>query len=196
MPVPFRDLLQEDAAGGAAGFLRVLPGAEVGRYLGALFLINALGEPLEFTFNRIQIAQRFLWRPDGLRRHAAHRLASSLFEICPRVPDVLLCLTDEIQPEFFTDELAVSVPVARIARGDAIVGQIAAEEKEVTDREEPVQLFWQGRQPESGSPEQTLVERLATRSLLVEPFERARVGLLEAYDLRSQGDETADGLVG
>lgn len=198
MPVPFRDL-QEDAAGGVAGFLRFLPDKDKdeGKYLGALFLINALGEPLEFTYNQLEIVQRFLWRRDGLRRHAARRLASSLFEICPRVPDLLLCLADEVEPELFTQELEVSIPVARLAEEAAIVGQVATETRERLGYEQTVQLFWQSRQPEPGSPERTLVERLATRGLLLEPFERARIGLHEVYGARGRGDETdGDRLVG
>jgi len=196
VPVPFRDL-QGDAAGGVAGFLRVLPDEDEGHYMGALFLINALGEPLEFTYNRLEIVQRFLWRRDGLRRHAARRLASSLFEICPRVPDLLLCLAEEVEPELFTQELEVSIPVARLAGETAIVGQVAIEERELLGHEERVQLFWQGRQPEPGSPQRPLVERLAARGLLLEPFERARAGLHEVYGARGREAESdGDRLVG
>lgn len=189
--------MQEDAAGGVAAFLRILPDEDEGHYVGALFLINALGEPLEFTYNRVEIVQRFLWRRDMLRRHAARRLASSLFEICPRVPDLLFCLAEEFEPELFTQELEVSIPVARVAGEAAIIGQVATEERELVGHEEPVHLFWQGRRPEPESPERALVERLAARGLLLEPFERARAGLHEVYGARGRGDEAdGDHLVG
>lgn len=191
MPVPYRDALQEAETRGVAAFLRVLPDSGEGRYLGALFLVNALGEPVEFTYNRIEVLQRFLWRRDGLRRHAARRLTASLLEICPRAPDLMFCLADEVEPELFAEELEVSIPVARIAKGLAVVGQAGTEERELLEADEPLQLFWQGRQPEAGSPERLLVERLASRGLLLEPFDRAGVGLDEVYRL-TKGDGGGD----
>jgi hypothetical protein len=189
MPVPYRDLLQGQAEAGVAAFLRILPDPDEGRYLGALFLVNALGEPLEFAYNRVEIVQRFLWRRDGLRRYAARRLASSLFEICPRVPDLLLCLAEEVGPELFTQELELSIPVARVAAETVVVGHVATEERELLNSEEHVQVFWQGRQPEPGSLERALLEHLATRGLILEPFERARVGLREVYGEKVSVDD-------
>ena len=87
MPVPFRydDELEHL---GAAAFLRIDP--DEGSYRGALFLIDARGEPLEFAYNRVDVLNRFLWREEQLRRHVCRRLAAALLEICPRVPSVLL----------------------------------------------------------------------------------------------------------
>jgi len=74
VPVPFRDEADPDRFGSAA-FLRIVPADDGDAVLGALFLVNARGEPVEFTYNRLEIVQRFLWRADDLRRHAARRLA-------------------------------------------------------------------------------------------------------------------------
>jgi len=103
----------------------------------------------------------------------------------------MFCLADEVEPELFAEELEVSIPVARIAKGLAVVGQAGTEEQELLEAEEPLQLFWQGRQPEAGSPERLLVERLASRGLLLEPFDRAGVGLGEVYRL-TKGDGGGD----
>lgn len=191
MPIAFRDRDELESLG-AAGFLRFLPAEGGGGYLGALFLVDARSEPVEFSYNRIDVPQRFLWRAQDLRRHVARRLAASLFEICPRVPSVLLCRADEVEAELFTDELEVAIPVARVAGADALVGQAAAEAREVMAGEAPVQVFWVGRQPHEDEPARRLVAHLAARGLLLEPFERAAFGLREVYRL-GEGDERVVG---
>ncbi|MGI9180211.1 MAG: hypothetical protein ACR2H9_06900 [Longimicrobiaceae bacterium] len=189
MPIPFRDTEEQESLG-AAGFLHFLPLAEENAYLGALFLVNARSEPLEFSYNRIDLPQRFLWRGADLRRHAVRRLAASLFQICPRVPGVLLCLAEEVDAELFTEELQLSVPVARLAEEAALVGQAAAEEREVLAEERPVQVFWISGRPPEESPAYRIVAHLAARGLLLEPFERAAMGLREVYRLdEDEGDE-------
>ncbi|MBI4544760.1 MAG: hypothetical protein HY703_06180 [Gemmatimonadetes bacterium] len=192
MPIHFRDAEQIESLG-SAGFLRFLPLDNDGTYLGALFLVNARSEPLEFSYNRIDVPQRFLWRKQDLRRHIARRLAASLFEICPRVPSVLLCLADEVEVELFSEELELSVPAARLAAGTSPVGQAAGEEREVLSEDEPVQVFWIGGRPPDEAPARRMVLRLAARGLLIEPFERAATGLREVYRLEAKEDE---GVVG
>ena len=132
MPVPFREVADLDRLGSAA-FLRILLAEGDDAFLGALFLVNAAGEPVEFTYNRLEIVQRFLWRSEDLRRHAARRLTSSLFEICPRLPSVILCLADEAPAELFSEDIAVELPTARIAEESAVIGQSAAEARELVD---------------------------------------------------------------
>jgi hypothetical protein len=191
MPIPFRDLEEHEGLG-SAGFLRFLPREEEGAYLGTLFLVNARSEPLEFSYNRIEVPQRFLWRRQELRRHVVRRLAASLFEICPRVPGVLLCLADEVDAELFTEELRVEVPVARLAEEATLVGQAAEEEREVMAEERPVQVFWIGGQPPEEAPARRLVAHLAGRGLLLEPFARAALGLREVYRLEHEDDGKAE----
>jgi hypothetical protein len=82
------------------------------------------------------VPQRFLWRAQDLRRHVARRLAASSFEICPRVPSVLLCRADEVDAELFTGDLDVAIPVAHVAEADALIGQAAGEAREVAAQEE------------------------------------------------------------
>ena len=94
MPIPFREDEDVDHLGLAA-FLRIVPSGDRDGFPGALFLVNARGEPGEFTYNRLDVVQRFLWRTDDLRRHVTRRLATSLFTACPRVPSVILVLADE-----------------------------------------------------------------------------------------------------
>jgi hypothetical protein len=177
MPIPYRDDDGLDRLG-AAAFLRIQP--EPRGYRGALFLVDARGEPIEFAYNRIEIVQRFLWGEDQLRRHACRRLATTLFEVCPRVPALLLCRAEEVGSEIFLEDVRLSLPVARIADESAVVGQ-AAEEEHESDADGGLQLFWAGVAPAPETPERTLLDELARRGLLSEPFERAAVGLTEVY---------------
>jgi len=114
VPIPFRDQEElEDLM--AAAFLRIEAQADPAGYRGALFQINARGEPLEFTYNRVETPNTFLWRPADIRRAAARKLASSLFGLSPRVPRLLLCLATETPPELFSEDISLIIPVGRIA---------------------------------------------------------------------------------
>lgn len=189
MPIPYRDA-EEIEALGQAGFLRVLPADEDHSYLGALFLVNARGEPVEFAYSRLDVQRRFLWRRDALDRYAARRLAASLFDVCPRVPTLLLCLTDEVPAEVLTEDLEVSIPAARVAGENALVGQARGEEREVLGRDQGgVQVFWLNTPPAEDAPARRLVVQLAARGLLLEPFDRAEVGLKEVYGLSQPADD-------
>jgi hypothetical protein len=180
MPVPFRDQADLDHFGSAA-FLRVMPADEGDAFVGALFLVNAAGEPVEFAYNRLEIVQRFLWRSEDLKRHAARRLAASLFEICPRLPGVILCLANEAPAALFSEDIVVDLPTARIAEESAVIGQSVDEQRELVEGSVPLQVFWNGVTPSDGEPARALVDELASRGLLLEPFERAVIGLREVY---------------
>jgi hypothetical protein len=191
VPVPFRDEADVDRFGSAA-FLRIVPADDGDAFLGALFLVSARGEPVEFTYNRIEIVQRFLWRADDLRRHASRRLAASLFEVCPRMPAVILCLADEVPAELFSEDITVDLPTARLAEQSAVIGQSALESRELVEGSVPLQIFWNGSVPSEGEAARALVEHLAERALLLEPFGRALVGLHEVYGTAKDNDDVVD----
>lgn len=191
MPVAFRDVADVDGLGSAA-FLRVVPAAEGDAFLGALFLVNGRGEPVEFTYNRLEIVQRFLWRADDLRRHAARRLTGSLFEVCPRIPAVILCLAEEAPAELFSEDIGVELPTGRLAEQSAVIGQSALESRELVEAALPLQIFWNGSVPGDGEVARTLVDHLAERGLLMEPFDRALVGLHEVYGSAKDADGVVD----
>ena len=77
MPIPYRDADDLNELG-TAGYLKIEPSSVGSGYLGALFLINARGEPIEFTYNRIDTPHTFLWRQVDIRRHAERKLTASL----------------------------------------------------------------------------------------------------------------------
>src|SRR5262245_23424427 len=180
MPIPYRDADDLDELG-TVGYLKIEPVAGGSGYLGALFLLNARGEPLEFTYNRIDTPQTFLWRQDDLRRHAARKLTVSLFSLCPRTPRVLLCLAKEVGSELFSQDIQTSIPVGRIAPAAEVGSPASQETQETVSASEPVQVFWFPGKPAEGSIELRLLQLLASRGLLLEPFERASVGLREVY---------------
>src|SRR3989338_8860652 len=58
MPSPYDDV---DDVGelGLAAYLRIVAADDKSGYAGALFVINARGEPIEFTYNRIETHHSF-----------------------------------------------------------------------------------------------------------------------------------------
>jgi len=187
MPIPFRDADDLDKLG-AAGYLKIEALPRGAGYMGVLFLINARGEPLEFTYNRIETPNTFLWRQQDTRRHATKKLVASLLSICPKVPRLLLCLADEVDSELFCQDIQVSIPVCRIAPGtQAVAYSLSEETRDDADTPEPTHLFWFPTRPGDDSVEQQLLKYLTARGLLAEPFERAVVGLREVYRTEGKG---------
>ena len=150
--------------------------------LGALLVISARGEPLEFGYNRVRVPQPFLWRESDLRNHLQRRLIASLLSVCSQQPRLILCLDNEVSASLFGRDIELELPVARVAppaprpRVDTETGEVLEE-----GDSSPAQIAWHPAPPEDRSPERMLFERLAARGLLVEPFERAVAGLREVY---------------
>jgi len=186
MPIPYRDAEDLDELGTVA-YLKIEPVASDTGYLGALFLINARGEPVEFTYNRIDTPTTFLWRQDDLRRHAARKLVASLFSLCPRTPRLLLCLATEVGSELFCQDVQVSIPVCRLALANEAFSASGAETTDLLQTAEPVQVFWFPGRPAEDSVELKLLRLLTAHGLLLEPFARAAIGLREVY--RTAGDK-------
>jgi len=198
VPIPFQDATDVEALG-AAAFLKVEPAPEWGSrtggapdrpaggsgYVGALFLVNARGEPLEFAYNRVSVPPHtFLWRTRDLRRHAERKLVASLLAVCGRTPRLLLCLADEVGSELFCQDLRLDLPVARLGRSSAALAYAAAEVPEALPEPEPepLHLFWFPEPPAPDSAPRRLLDHLRAHGLLQEPFERATTGLREVFD--------------
>jgi hypothetical protein len=187
VPIPFRDAADLDDLG-AASFLRIERAARGSTYLGALFSVNAHGEPIELVYNALETPHPFLWRPADLRRHAERRLAASLLAAAETMPRLLFCLADEVGGELFTQDLRVDVPVGRVERPaeppPASGGDVGPDAAPST----PAQVFWHPAPPEAESVERALFDQLASRGLLLEPFDRATDGLREVYGARPPDD--------
>ena len=177
MPVPFRDLRDEDSLG-LAGYLRFISEDDGRGVRGALFLVNARGEPVDFAFSRIDVPASFLWRAGEAKRHAIASLAAVLFHACPKAPSVLLALSDEVHPRLFTEDLVVEVPLCRVAEGDTVPYSVDESVDALSGR---LHLFWVGQTPDGDSPARRVLSALQSRQLTTEPFERAAKGIDEAF---------------
>lgn len=177
MAVPFRDLT-EDQSFGFAAYLRFAEEVDGKGVRGALFFINAGGEPIDFSFCRIDVPSSFLWRSGQARQHAVGALIKSLFGASPREPALLLVLADEVSPRVFTEELEVLVPLCRVA-GDGPNIQASGERLELLT--DAIHLFWVGEEPGPQSAARRILDALQARNLLMEPFTRAAVGIEEAF---------------
>ena len=177
MPIPFNDLTGE-ADLGLAGFLRFQEEPNGKGMRAALFLITSRGEPIEFSFTRIDIAASFLWRTGDASRYAVAELCKTLFEASSKQPSLILALAEEVAPQVFTEELEVHVPICRVSSLSATVHATTEIPEVLTDT---LNLFWVRGQPELESPPRQLLEALRVRQLLTEPFDRAVIGLEEAF---------------
>lgn len=182
MPIPFDDSNDFGGGLGSAAFLKVISSPAGDCSIGGLLVVNARGEPLEFAYNRVRVPQPFLWREVDLRRHIQRRLTASLLSVCAQQPRVLLCLDSEVGVWLFGQDLRLELPVARVApvaptsrRIDTTTGEILEEQSA------PPHVAWQPAPPEATSAERRLFEHLSMHGLLLEPFERATVGLREVY---------------
>lgn len=180
MPILYRDTDELNDLG-IAGYLKIQPVKEGYGYLAALFLINARGEPLEFTYNRIETPYTFLWRQADIRRPATKKLTTSLLSLCPKTPRLVLCLAEEVGSELFCQDIQLSVPVCRIAPAIKALPYSATEIQDKIEAEGPMNLFWYPGRPPDDSIELKLLHELSARGLLTEPFERALIGLREVY---------------
>lgn len=187
MPIAFRDAADLDDLG-IATFLRIERSARGSTYLGALFTINARGEPIELVYNALETPHPLLWRPADLRRHAERRLTTSLLSVAESAPRLLFCLADEAGVELFFQDVEVEVPVGRVERPtDSVHNSPGADDGGSTGLPAisgSVHVVWQPVPPAGGSPERALFDQLAARGLLLEPFDRASDALREIYGPR------------
>ena len=115
MPIAYRDAADLDDLG-LASFLRIERSGRGSTYLGALFTIDARGEPVELVYNALETPTPLLWRPADLRRHAERRLTASLLSVAEAEPRLLLCLADEVGVELFTQDIEVQIAIGRVER--------------------------------------------------------------------------------
>jgi hypothetical protein len=145
---------------------------------GALFVVNSRAEPLDFSFARIDIHASFLWRAGELRRQAVAALTRTLFTAANHVPDLLIALADEVPPTVFSEDLAVTIALCRVAGAGALAYASSEALEELPDAQH---VFWAGPPPVTGSGARELWDALVARGGLIEPFDRAELGLGEAY---------------
>ena len=178
MPIPFRDL-GEDEPSGVAGFLRFIDEPDGRRIRGALFIMSARGEPVEFAFTRIALSSSVLWRLGHARSRSISALTKALFESASNQADVVFSLAEETPPAVFSDSISPEVPLCRVASQDSVS---VAPTEETQQLSESLTLYWTNGLPPPGSVTAQIVELLGQRQLLIEPFERVALGIQEAFD--------------
>jgi hypothetical protein len=187
MPIPFNDIGEDSSGLGSAAFLKVDSSSDGACSLGALLVISARGEPLEFAYNRVRVPQPFLWREADLRRYVVRRLTTSLLSVCSQQPRILLYLDDEVHVPPFEQDLLLEMPVAGVTAPGPSSRRTDASTGEVTEELglPAAHVSWHPAPPEHGSVERRLFEHLSVHGLLLEPFERAEIGLREVYGRRA-----------
>lgn len=185
MPISYRDAADLDDLG-LASFLHVERSGRGSTYLGALFTINARGEPIELVYNALETPHPLLWRPADLRRHAERRLTASLLSVAESVPTLLLCLADEVGVELFSQDIQVEITIGRIERPAVRPDDTSAtsESGSLPAVPDSAHVFWQPSPPSDGSPARALFDQLGARGLMLEPFNRAADALREVYGPR------------
>jgi hypothetical protein len=186
VPIAYRDAADLDDLG-LVSYLRLERSARGSTYLGALFTVNARGEPIELVYNALETPHPLLWRPADLRRHAERRLAISLLSVAESTPRLLFCLADETTLELFSRDVQVDLPVGRIERPAEALSRSTHDAdgaQALPSIPSSVHVFWHPAPPGEDSPERTLFEQLSARGLLLEPFDRAGDALREIYGAR------------
>lgn len=180
MPVPFRDAQDIDELGTAA-YLRLEREADRSKFRGALFVINARGEPLQFTYARATSEYSVLWRRTDIERHAARKLAEKLFASCPQAPRILLHLDSDVPREVFEEDLALTIAVCRVSGLARPLATLGVEPAMSGGSSDTFEVSWLPPHPHIESAEQRLFAELVRRNLVVDAFDRATRGLREVY---------------
>lgn len=177
MKINFRDYERLNELG-YASHLRIIQVANTGKYYGAILTVNVNGEPLEFTYNYIEINYPALWRGIDIRQYAIRRLSASILKKCTIMPYLLLCLNMETYQRLFLSDIQLSVPVCTIM--DVIDEE---SEKEVVARKIDWHNYvkWIPEKPSERSQAGVLYDELLRKGLVSEVFERAFLGLKEIY---------------
>ena len=100
-------------------------------------------------------------------------------DLADRVPDVVFALAEEMPARVFSEDMTVQVPLCRVAAAD--LGPVAQSEQ-VQRISDSIVLIWVNEPPAPGAAARKTVDLLDSRQFLLEPFERASLGLQEAYE--------------
>jgi hypothetical protein len=177
VPISVRERIGSYAAGTIA-YLSIRSEPDGRGLQAAIFLVNERAEPLDFCFNRVDLPSATLWRSGEARRHAIRSLVLSLLPACPGTPELLIADASELPPQVFTEDLEVDIPHCRVATEPSLATSILESAEQIGER---THVFWVGGPPAPDAPARQLLEQLAARNLLIEPFERATSGLDEAF---------------
>ena len=180
MPILFDDLI-ESGRPNSVVWLRFVDEEKGAGIRAALFETSSLGEPLSFSFTRIDrrdTSPSLQERMNG-RQAAVFSLAKSLFGSTTASPAVIFGLADEIPLWVVSDALRVELPFCRVKLGS----------------ENSSQLLWATNQPYKGTEAYRTLDRILQRDAPFEAFTRAANCLNKALEYkRVRGITTVAGL--
>jgi hypothetical protein len=168
VPIPFHNDEALDALGAAAFLVIRAVSKEPHTYIGGVFLINAIGEPLEFAFNRVELIPSVLWSGVDMHRAATNRLIHTIFEAINLTPKILFILSDSVAHYSLESFEPLKFDIPAVA--------VTSSTEESTS---PASVIWG---PIAPDPEESrLYELISSRGLLFEPFLRTQAALREVY---------------
>ena len=175
--MPFRDVASgEDPV--KVAYLRFVQESEGRGLRGCMFVVSLQGDPLEFCCTRVDLPTGPLWNLDLALRRAVAELTKALFQASSHRPGAVFCLSAETPKEVFSQDIDAQVPVCRVSVGPR--GNSSGSTSGSGERRS-VSLCWQNEPAPAGSGDSPLSRYLASRDRLMEPFERAGLGLEEAF---------------
>ena len=169
MPIPFDDSTETGRSSSVA-WLRFVDEEEGDGIRAALFETSGLGEPLSFSFTRIDRSDPSLYLPETMnwRQSAVFSLAKSLLGSATGSPTLIYGLADEIPLLVVADALRVGLPFCRVKLGS----------------ENGPQLLWVTNQPHEGTEAHRTFDRIMRRDDPFEAFTRAAKCLSSAFEYR------------
>ena len=119
MPIPFDDLTEADHSG-AVAWLRFVEEEDGRGIRAALFETSEQGEPLAFSFTRMDRRDPSVEQRGNASQSALSSLAKSLFQASTTSPALIFGLADETPSGMFTDDLRVELPVCRVGSASGL----------------------------------------------------------------------------
>lgn len=162
------------------GYLRFVDEEDATGIRGALFLTTGRGDPLEFGFTRVDVHDSILRRQGDGRRQAVSLLVKALFEATKLGPVLILGIAEEIPPEVFTEDIWAETSLCLFAHSMEPSDEGGAAPKAIPAGQ-PEAWTWATEQPPEDSEPIRVFQTLIGRQNPLEPFERASLGLIEAY---------------
>ncbi len=171
MPIPYHRV-PPSTSGPLAAYLLSTAGKTPKELLGGLLVIDGRGQPVEFVHNCIEVPSGLLWPAPGVEAAGFAALAHSLFEACRAQPDLLVIEHGLGTPHYIREKVAPLIPTC-------IVSQ--------SQEDNPSTYAWVNEAPAIGTSAHLLIEELAERGFLHEPFDRIRRALAETYGTNEPG---------
>ena len=177
--------LTGDVPSGAAAWLRFVEERGGQGLRAALLQTSGSGEPLGFSFTRIDRDDAATRHPGRVRHRAMEMLAASLIRAASPVPALVLGLAGEVPAEALAGALPVDLPFCRFRPAAARVDATACR----------VEALWVPAEPHGESTARRLFDEIVERDEPLEPLERTAEALAVAFaDDRVQALAAVSGL--